>query len=346
MPVQFGRDTFTRANQSGWGNATDGQTYTQKRGNQALSISGNEGVLTFTSSATTGIVQMGTTTIGDSMMIVRATQGSLATDIIGVCPRFQDANNFYEFVQGSTSGHFQFRKDVATTFTTIADVAFTSTPGTFYWIRSWVIGTSFFGKIWQDQTAEPNTWTIGALGVTDASLAGPQGFGLVGAPQSGSTVSFDNLYVIDSLNSDDLTATDSSTAAGAGSPVDALSAADVSFAGGAVTATDALNTVESLLAEQGYAATDALSAAESLLSQSGYTAIDQVLAVEALTVVQGAQQIGSAPASSSSLSQGSATFLDQLVILDFSSGRSASIPVTNAIMRARKGSIVLIARRS
>ncbi|MGH2478189.1 MAG: hypothetical protein ACRDHW_00820 [Ktedonobacteraceae bacterium] len=241
----YWRDSFARANQSGLGTADSGGTYSLVRGNQLLSIVFNEGVMSFNGSTTTGAVQAGSTAIGDCEMLIRATQNGSTSDLIGVCPRFQNTSNFYSFVQGSTAGQFQLRKAVGGTFSTVgSSFAFASTVGSFFWIRCRVQGTHFLGKIWADGSPEPNTWGIDT---TDSSIAGPQTFGIVGTPAaSGHTVSFDGFYVIDYLNTDALILSDSFAGESDASPVEALNLTETLAIGIQAQLSESMTIVESV----------------------------------------------------------------------------------------------------
>lgn len=342
----YGLDSFTKANQSGWGSAAVGGSWTLVRSNQTLSIVSNQGVMANNGSATTGIVQLGSTLVNDSMMLVRATQGTNVTDIIGICPRFQNTSNFYEFVQGSTSGQFQLRKNVAGTFSTVVGVAFTSVVGTAYWIRCQVIGTSFFGKIWQDGTAEPNTWMIGALGITDTSVAGPQGFGLVGAPQTaGSNVKFDNFYAVDTFNSDDLSAGDALLSMVETTPLDALSASQTLLVSGESLSTDALSALENFLVGASFVPVDQLSVSDIALAQVEFFSLDALTALDLFAPAQSWQPVNALSALSKLLSTDTYTTIDQLSSTDTSTMVSAPPLAINVIMLARKGTVTLYARK-
>lgn len=347
----YGSSTFTAANQSGW-ISSDGQTWNLVRGNQTLSISSNEGLMTYNGSTTAGVVQLGSKLVGDGEYLVRCSQSGNVLDEMGICVRFTSTTTHYKFTQGTTSGTFSFIKDVSGAFTTIATASFTSTVGSFYWIRARVIGTSFWGKIWADGSAEPQTWNIGALGVTDSSIAGPQGFGLVSAPRSGDHVSFDSFYAFDYINSEDLSVTDSFLgsedttpgfvealsasdsflAQGTFNPVDGLSASDSFLAQGSANLTDIIPVSDSFQAGGIYQPVDALSASDS------FQATSQILPVEGLSVLDsflaqsGASWIEIIPVSESFLASGQFLPTDNLLISDafFSTGLFVPVEALSA----------------
>jgi hypothetical protein len=191
------QDTFIRPNQpSGnvWGVSSDGKSWSQVRGTQALTLTSNEGVMTF-STTTTGIMALGTGTSASVEGLVRFSVSTL-TDLAGISLRFQDSNNFYSCVVGNTSQTLTFRKDVASTFSTVGTaVAFTYSITTFYWMRFRIDGNILRASAWLDGTTEP-FWMMTAI---DTSISAAGRYGVVGTPTTtGNTtqydhVSFDNL---------------------------------------------------------------------------------------------------------------------------------------------------------
>lgn len=193
-------DTFIRANQSGWGVASDGETWAQPRGSSALSIVSNEGVCTFGSSATS-CMALGTQTPGNCEVLVRCTQSN-TSDSMGACLHFIDSNNFYSVGMAYVSaGNFYIRKDRAGAFSTVGTpVAFTTVTGTFYWIRARITGSAgnwtISGKIWQSGTSEPGSWLVTATDNSSTNDAGK--YGISSAPfTTGNATKFDSLTVTD-----------------------------------------------------------------------------------------------------------------------------------------------------
>lgn len=196
------QDTFVHANQSSWPSSSGppSETWTLSRGAASLSISSNEGVCTFGSS-TTNCMTLGTQTPGNTEVLVRCTQSN-TSDSMGACLHFIDTNNFYSIGQAFvSSGNFYIRKDKAGTFSTLgSSAAFTTSTGTFYWIRARITGSAgnwtLQGKIWADGSGEPGSWTVTA---TDSSSTNDAGkYGLSSAPfTTGNATKFDSLTVTD-----------------------------------------------------------------------------------------------------------------------------------------------------
>lgn len=197
-------DTFIRANNaSSWNPASDSENWTLSRGAATLSISSNEGVCTF-SSSTTNCITLGSNTPGNCEVLVRCTQ-STTSDSMGACLHFIDTNNFYSIGQAFVSaGNFYIRKDKAGTFSTLGSSAvFTTSTGTFYWIRARITGSAgnwtLQGRIWQDGSGEPGAWTVTA---TDSSSTNDAGkYGISSAPfTTGNATKFDSLTVTDAAS--------------------------------------------------------------------------------------------------------------------------------------------------
>lgn len=195
------QDTFQHANQSGWPSSSGPpvESWSQVRGSGTLSISSNEGVLTF-ASATTNVMTLGTQTPGNCEVLVRCTQSN-TSDSMGACLHFIDSNNFYAVGMAYVSaGNLYIRKDKAGTFSSLNSAAFTTTASTFYWIRARITGSSgnwtISGKIWADGSNEPSAWTLTA---TDSSSTNDAGkYGISSAPSgTGNTTKFDSLTVTD-----------------------------------------------------------------------------------------------------------------------------------------------------
>lgn len=180
-------DTFTRANQSGWGTSSGGQVWTAPRGAGSYSIVSNEGINS-TNGGTFSVARIGSGTATSQEVLVRLKPADMTSNI-GTVARYVDNNNFYYGVL--VGGVARIGKDVANTFTTLASTSVTYTTANFYWLRFNLVSTTLRLRFWQDGTSEPGTWTVT---VTDSALSSG-GYGL-GSDAAGST-SFDSLTVTD-----------------------------------------------------------------------------------------------------------------------------------------------------
>jgi hypothetical protein len=160
----LGLDVVTRANQSLWGTAYDGQSWV-KVGTCTDAINNKE--LTITN--TTGDVHevLGSRTWTDEDGTVRFSL-SAATISAGIELRYSNVNNLYRF---STTTTIATLTKVSSGFTTILGTTpVTLTTGTYYRMRFRVTGSSpgnirLYGEIWPDLTLEPlvtnaNAWTL------------------------------------------------------------------------------------------------------------------------------------------------------------------------------------------
>lgn len=165
-------DTFQRANQSGFGTASDGETWNKLTGSSpTLAIASNEGTWTgVTSSAT---YALGANLATDAEALVRF-QMSAAGDSVGLFLR-SDANalNLYRtFVQNSL---LTLGKIIGGTSTAFSNTAIPFSINTFYWLRFRVDGSNLFAKFWADGSPEPGNWTSTA---SDTALTAAGRFGM------------------------------------------------------------------------------------------------------------------------------------------------------------------------
>lgn len=219
--TQLGVDSFIRPDQSGWGNASDGQTWAQLRGNGALAISSNKGTITRGGGAYE-VMALGTGVSADGETSVRFITGSLS-DSAGLTFRYTDSNNWYYFDLGNLGQKIEIGKDVAGTFTSLVSAAFTWTATTAYRMRARIVGSFLALKVWADGVAEPNTW---GLSVADSSLTAPGRICISCLPGSGSTLQFDSFSCVDYIWADSTPLADSFGSQVIFNPVDQLSVLD------------------------------------------------------------------------------------------------------------------------
>lgn len=190
MTISKASDTFTRADQSGLGTASDGETWNVIAGSATLSIATNEGHLT-NGAASAEILYLGTNTVADAEVLIRFKLSATAAEF-GIILRGDGTGaNLYRTRQ--KNGTLNIRKTVASVNTDIAATSFTLTIATFYWMRFRVSGTNLYVKIWQDGSGEPASWTLTA---TDSSVAGAGRYGIYASPTVNTqTEDFDNYTV-------------------------------------------------------------------------------------------------------------------------------------------------------
>lgn len=286
----LGWDTFARADQSGFGTATDGQTWTVNTGNGVPSISGNEGVITNATSLT--FVQLGSKTSTNQAGLVRLAVHSTSVGAAGICLRMTNSNTTYRMRINSNSSSLGFGlvRTVGGTTTNIVTTTFTPTLNTFYWIRAAVIGTNLYGKIWQDGTVEPTSWT---LTTTDSNITGAGGFGLVAnSSATNDTISYDNFYVVDyALGDLSVYSLDGLITSKAFSQNEAQTLTDASTTTRIVLNTDTLTLSESIVSTKGLINTYTLftteSASETLSTsfiETGLISSDLISTVEQSTI--------------------------------------------------------------
>ncbi len=185
-------DTFVRANQNGWGVASDGESWTFTGAANANSISNNEGVIAASGGGDVH-AQLGSQTLQNPLITCRIAINS-SGDIAGIQGRFSSASGTTCYKLLWYSGNIHINKAVNGTNTQLISTAFTMTPGTFYWFKLQINGSAIYGKIWQDGTLEPGSWTVSA---TDTSITGAGGFAVLGNTSNGAGCQYDHFTATD-----------------------------------------------------------------------------------------------------------------------------------------------------
>src|SRR5260221_702393 len=166
----IGDDNFVRADQSGWGTASDGQTWVQLSGAETLAIATNEG----TATGNIGVdnwLALGTNTYADQECLVRFKFTNQTNDVPGIMLRSTGATTAYRVRNnGGSLGIRRVNSGVSTTVG--VDVSFAISNNTFYWMRAQIIGSTIKARMWADGNAEPSTWNETATDGTPISGAG------------------------------------------------------------------------------------------------------------------------------------------------------------------------------
>lgn len=186
-------DTCIRANQSGLGTASDGETYTVN-GSITTSIASNEAVVTGSGTFTSAI--LGTQTTANINFLVRVEQTNNNFDGVGPCWRSDSTGQNCYFV-AIYNGGLLFAKLVSNGFTQLASTNVSEVEGVFYWIRVSMTGNHLQARIWQDGSGEPGTWNIDT---TDSTYASAGRYGMSFNGFSGAGVKFDHITVTDNNN--------------------------------------------------------------------------------------------------------------------------------------------------
>ncbi|MGH2493780.1 MAG: hypothetical protein ACRDIV_03665, partial [Ktedonobacteraceae bacterium] len=160
----LGTDTFQRANQSLWGNASDGQTWGGDANSQgAFSVSGNTGLVKNTGGNSYSAVLGPTAT--DSEVYASGSLSSFSNSNFGDVLRWTNGNNWYKaYIDGAS---LIIQKKVNGMTTILASVPFAATAGTSYTIHFRVVGSTLTANVWASSGSEPGGWMVNA---TDSSL--------------------------------------------------------------------------------------------------------------------------------------------------------------------------------
>lgn len=157
------QDTFKRANQQYWGNASDGQTWAGDANTSSVfSISNNTGKLANGGTAYNAVLGPVAT---NAEVIFSGSISSFTNTNLGAVLRWKDTNNWYKaYISG---GSLVIQKKINGTNTTLKTVPFAATAGTSYSIDFSVVGTTLSANAWPTGTTEPAGWMATA---TDSSL--------------------------------------------------------------------------------------------------------------------------------------------------------------------------------
>jgi len=157
-------DTFVRANQAHWGNASDGQTWGGDANTVAVfSISADKGVVSRSNGATYSAV-LGPVA-ADAEATVTGSLSSFSNANFGPVLRWTDGNNWYKAYLDGTSLIIQ--KKVAGATTVLASIPFAATAGTAYSIHFRASGSTLTANVWVASGSEPGGWMVT---VADGSL--------------------------------------------------------------------------------------------------------------------------------------------------------------------------------
>ncbi len=189
----IGQDNFIRADQSGWGTASDGQTYSQPVGTLVLSIVSNQGNVAGGSGAT--VIFFGSKTSADAQALCRM-KFSATSNSLSLVLRATASNTFYFARYGNAVGQIDISKDIAGTITQLVTGSFAPAVSTLFWCRFQVIGSNLFAKWWLDGSGEPSSWT---LSTTDSAISAAGQFGFRVAGTAGNNMDFDSYTVTDTL---------------------------------------------------------------------------------------------------------------------------------------------------
>jgi virginiamycin B lyase len=158
------QDTFQRANQQHWGQASDGLTWGGDANNSTVfSINNNTGQLANGWSVYNAILGPAAT---DSEVIFSGSLSSFKYTNMGAILRWADTNDWYKaYIDGS---NLVIQKKVNGNYTTLKTAKFAAIAGTSYTIDFVVVGSTLSANAWPTGTPEPSGWMAT---VTDSSLS-------------------------------------------------------------------------------------------------------------------------------------------------------------------------------
>jgi streptogramin lyase len=211
----LGQDTFQRANQTFWGNASDGQAWGGDANTQNFfSIANNTGQVVSANNSYSAVLGPAAT---DSEVLLTATASAFSNSNFGAILRWTDNNDWYKaYIDGS---NLVLQVKVSGNYKTLSVTPFVATAGTAYSLRFSSIGTTLSAKVWPASTTEPAAWTATT---TDSSLTSGRAGMRMQVP-TGVTVAFSSFHA-DVPGGSSATATPGATATATPSPTAAVTA--------------------------------------------------------------------------------------------------------------------------
>lgn len=189
------QDSFFRANQVGWGRASDNtNVWESPIGPGTASIASNEGTMVGTGGGGDVHMVLGALTPTNINMLIRTKTTNASGDLNGFLWRWTTAaSNGYRcgFFGGTT---FNVDKYTSGSRANIASFSFLYSSNSFYWIRLiHTSGGTLQIRVWADGSSEPGTWNLNTTETTYAS----GNFGTSTFVSSVDTISFDSFTVTD-----------------------------------------------------------------------------------------------------------------------------------------------------
>ena len=192
-------DTFARANQTGWGTASDGKIWNVRTPGPTLAITNNEGTFNGT---TYGDAVLGSLTASQVDVRLRFTFGNAGDGtMFGINFRTTTVSDYYfwGFISGTQVGFRYSTTALGAPAALGTPTTITATSGTVYWLRVCADKTHLMGKWWADGSPEPAAWT---QQIIDSTIVAAGNIGLQYAPGSTTNNSVDSLYAIDNMLTD------------------------------------------------------------------------------------------------------------------------------------------------
>jgi YVTN family beta-propeller protein len=150
------QDTFQRPNQTLWGMASDGHTWSGDANvNKVFSILNNTGQISNGNGVYNAVLGP---TATDAEVLFSGSISSYSNTNLGAVLRWSNSNNWYKAYINGTA--LVVQKKVNGTTTILGSASFAATAGTSYTLRFRVVGTTLSARVWPTGTAEPTTWMI------------------------------------------------------------------------------------------------------------------------------------------------------------------------------------------
>lgn len=280
-------DTFNRADQSDWGNASDGQVWANVGGPGSYRILSNRGHIGNFNNYTINRLGSGTTADIDAEVSINLGDSSL--NGAGIAWRVADINNGYRLVTFDNSIYLD--KYIAGVRTNITNVFIGFSNADQLRMRVQHIGSACKVKLWNLSGSEPGSW---AIDVTENSISSAGYFGLISDLFGGTGVGEVQYYDFTATDgatgvdytldvSDDALATDITSGALTSSQSESSAASDAQSGQFALSMNDVSAGSDSVAGQHTTATSDNATASETITVAFQFLAQDQSSATETRT---------------------------------------------------------------
>jgi hypothetical protein len=158
-----GQDNFQRGNQSLWGTASDGQSWSgDANTSNVFSINGNTGQIANGNTSYNAVLGP---MAANADVVVSGSVSNFSNANLGAVLRWTDTTNWYKaYIDGK---NLVIQSRINGTATTLKSVAFTASANTSYTIHFRAVGTTLTANVWKTGATEPSGWMASA---TNSSL--------------------------------------------------------------------------------------------------------------------------------------------------------------------------------
>ena len=173
-PVFIAQDNFHRADQQGWGTASDGHVWSQDAATSPdFSIAGQTGQILQNGNGGELTAILGPAFQDGEIFLSGTVSDFHNNSQLGIALRWTDNNHYYKVYLDGQNFHLIKRMDTQVPIS--KQVGFQAQSGVSYSVRFRVVGNSMEARAWQTGTAEPAGWMLQATDTNQPYTSGRGG---------------------------------------------------------------------------------------------------------------------------------------------------------------------------